>query len=213
MITEFIKSNYESALNSQLEIKQDLMMIQSIETNTLNSQLVKNWMRGYGLFQGITREVEGKVAEIFMEFSQFRKEKIDIGTEFRSLHEALLKAQTRKWLSASSKLLWCMYPKQIVIYDSFVERAITVLQCIDESLAKFPRIKTAPSVNDEKYLDYYLNYEKLVKTIQTENQDVLNEQKRKYESTYEYDLRIIDKILWMMGNANSKFWLKGIECK
>jgi len=120
-------------------------------------------------------------------------------------------------LSATSKLLWCIKPHEVVIYDAFVERVIAVLQCIDHDLAKLPRINYPPDIktdSDHKLMtDYYMNYQNLVKLLVDKHQITINELKEKSKTSYEFDLRIMDKILWLMGDMKSKFELGIIICE
>lgn len=123
----------------------------------------------------------------------------------------------RKWLSATSKLLWCSFPDNVVIYDAFVERAIMILQGITPYLADFPRIQTSPAVrnmNDiAKCAKFYINYQDMVKAILNEHQHQLDKLRIETSETYPHDIRIVDKLLWMLGNPNQAFTLNNVICR
>lgn len=219
MMKEFIKSNYENAIKIQNGFEHDRKMIESIKSDSLNTDMVKKWMQSYGLFQGINNEIRIKIANEFIKFAQnnYKQDEIDIKNEFQKLLSNLYNVHPRKWLSATSKLLWCMHPNQIVIYDAFVERVITVYQCLDKKLAKQHRINNCPTIkteNDIKLVtDFYMNYQNLVKILLDEHQNTFNNLKKKYKSSYDYDIRILDKLLWIMGSMNSEFEFGEITCK
>ena len=87
-----------------------------------------------------------------------------IETAFRLLYAKLHSVSQRKCISATSKLLWCRFPDDIVIYDSFVERAVTVLQHIDPAIMNMPKLGPPPrlSSNVNGAIDYYMRYQDLV---------------------------------------------------
>jgi len=104
-----------------------------------------------------------------------------------------------------------------VIYDSFVERAVTILQCLDEDLAKYPRLNNPPDIKTNNYLqlvtNYYINYQNIVKALLSKYQNTINKLKTDLKTDYNYDLRIMDKTLWLMGNARKGFKLDKISCE
>ncbi len=219
MLEKFIRSNFDVILGIQESFDHDKAMVKAVELKTLNNELVNNWMRNYGLFQGIKGEYRVKIADNFIQFSNDleRGNELDIETNFKVLHSKLYSVFQRKWLSATSKLLWCIYPNKIVIYDAFVERVITVLQCLDEDLAKLPRLNYPPNIKSKKDMElvakHYMNFQNLVKLLVYKNQSIIDELKAESNTNYIYDLRIIDKILWLMGDMKSEFKLGNIHCK
>ena len=220
MIEEFIKSNYCEAIKIQEGFDHDKEMVESIKNKSLSNGMVKDWMRKYGLFQGIKNEIRIKIADEFINFAESksgRDYKINLEKDFRELHSIFCKIKKRKWLSATSKLLWCINPNDIVIYDAFVERVISVLQCIDKDLAKLPRINYPPKIKDDTngllMTKHFINYSNIVKELLRKHQILLDELKKQTNSDYQYDLRILDKLLWIMGDLKSNFKLGEINCK
>lgn len=218
MIQEFIKSNFHEAVKIQTSFGHDQQMVDAVQNEALTAEMVKDWMRKYGLFQGIKKDVREKIANEFIAFTTNNKTfgENEIPDKFQNLHEILKSIENRKWLSATSKLLWCINPKEVVIYDAFVERSILILQCLDEDLAKFPRMNTPPNARkdfeSQNMTKYYMNYQNLVKSLYERNKDVIQDLKSKSTINYEYDLRVLDKLLWIMGNFKEKFVLNKIEC-
>lgn len=214
-IETYIKSNYVTACKIQRSITKDEKMKSMLQKGDDNEKLVISWMKDYGLFQGITSIHREKVARNFLSFAKNIDSTIDITNKdtlksiYSKLYKVLFNTVNRSWMSATSKLLWCIYPDNIVIYDSFVERALVVMQCLDPELSKFPRISVAPKVTRKSDIalatNYYMNYQGMVKNLYERNIKILNELRNKYGETYPHDIRIVDKLLWMIGNPKHKF--------
>ncbi len=214
-IETYIKSNYANACKIQRSITKDEKIKSMLQKGDEDKKLVISWMRDYGLFQGITTIYREEVAQNFLSFAKNIDSTIDITNKdmLRSIYSKLFKVLfntvNRSWMSATSKLLWCIYPDNIVIYDSFVERALVVMQCFDTELSKFSRIGVAPKVTRESDIafatNHYINYQGMVKAIYERNIKILNELRNKNKETYPHDIRIVDKLLWMIGNPKHKF--------
>lgn len=214
-LTKFIESNYLNACKMQREIKADNQMKDMLRERNIDSDFVKSWMRSYALFQGIESGdrdiVIEKYASVVFDITDQSNipDREQVRIMFHDLLSALYGSVPRKWLSATSKLLWCSFPDQIVIYDAFVERALVVLQCIEPSLANSPRIGVSPSIKSEsdlgKVVKFYMNYQDMVKTIFSENQEQLTGLRETHREKYPHDIRIVDKLLWMIGNPNQHF--------
>lgn len=112
-------------------------------------------------------------------------------------------------MSATSKLLWCLYPDTIVIYDTFVHRTLIVMQSIDDDLSAFPRVGAPRSIDGEADIvaatTHYMNYQAMVRRLQTRHWQLLRDLRKRYNESYPYDVRIIDKLLWMIGNPRENY--------
>lgn len=198
----------------------DYELINSVKLGNITPQNIESWMSAYGLFQGVKKEDRIKVSKIvtryFLDFinndNQFALEE-----QFKSLHEKLSEGIDKKWLSATTKLLWVMEPNNTIIYDSLVAKSITVLQCLDNNLARLPRINLQPKYHTKKDIfalyKYYNNYQIAVRAIYDQNIDIIQKAKEELNSQYNYDIRLIDKLLWRMGDSNAEFELDGIKCE
>ena len=203
-------------------IVKDSEMKLMLDSRVINKQLVISWMRDYGLFQGIKtidREaIVNKYAALVFDatdcYQSPNTKQIEV--MFHQFLSEFYETVPRKWLSATSKLLWCSFPDNIVIYDAFVERALVILQGVTLYLADMPRIKTSPVIKTPNDIDlvveFYLNYQGMVIAIMAEHQKQLNKLRSKYNETYSHDIRIIDKVLWMLGNPNQTFELNNSVC-
>ena len=221
-LSDFIESNYQTACEMQHEIIKDSKMKLMLGTHNINKRLVMSWMRDYGLFQGIKtsdREaIVNKYTELVLNATDYNQglNAKQIENMFHRFLSEFYDTVPRKWLSATSKLLWCSFPNDIVIYDAFVERALVILQGTTPYLATMPRIRTSPVIKTKKDIDiavkFYLNYHNMVLAILTEHQKQLNNLRTQFKETYPHDIRIVDKLLWMMGNPNQSFKLNGTVC-
>jgi hypothetical protein len=211
----YIRNNYAAACKMQRDIVNDEKMKLMLRLGNPDVELVKRWMREYALFRGITTEHSEQIAKRFLSFSTSASSTASVSDRkileerYLELFTALFLEVNRSWVSATSKLLWCIYPDEVVIYDSFVWRALVVMQCLDTELAKFPRIGVASPVARESDIalavKHYMNYQDMVKHICERHSDTLNELREKHKETYPHDIRIIDKLLWMIGNPKQRF--------
>jgi hypothetical protein len=225
MISQYFESNYQTACNMQtrIENENDGPMKQMIQAQVFEVDKVKDWMRGYGLFQGISETnriaIAKKYTEVIFKFTKSiqKPNNKEIEELFLNLQNEFYSVVERKWLSATSKLLWCSYPYEIVIYDAYVERALVVLQGITPYLANFPRINNSPKINSKSDIEdvtkVYINYQNMIKAILDNHQIQLDALRSIHQEKYEYDIRIVDKLLWMLGGPNQMFTLGKIKCQ
>ncbi|MDD2662528.1 MAG: hypothetical protein PHD19_02090 [Dechloromonas sp.] len=206
----FLKEHYEQAREIAVS-DADAEMIKSLADSNCHVDQVIKWMTSYGLFQGIGGETRQDIANAFLDFAKSHERlpaplKLDKAKGiFETLLRELYKANQRSWISATSKLLWCLYPNDIAIYDSFVHRSLTVLQSLEPALSSLKPLTNAPRIDSEAKIgaagDYYGNYLAMIKRLQDENLAFLNEQSQSRDKQPP-DIRIIDKILWMIGDPN-----------
>jgi hypothetical protein len=212
---KYLQTHYVSACEAQRNISNDFKMVEMLRNQTSDSALVQKWMLSYNLFRGVTTDERIKIADAFILYANDSlthgalDSTVDIKLHYGALLSALYKAVDRGWISATSKLLWCAFPKDFVIYDEFVYRALVVLQCVDDDLSTFSRIGVAPQIKNLSNIDaavqFYMNYQAMVKHLQTMHQRDLDKLRKTHKEKYKYDIRIIDKLLWMIGNAKDQF--------
>ncbi|MGK0288862.1 MAG: hypothetical protein ACI86H_000283 [bacterium] len=222
ILRDFIESNYKTACAMQHEIVRDSKMKLMLSSRSINKPLVMSWMLDYGLFQGIKATDREAIIQkyytlVFHESFVSKTLNTDqIKIIFYQFLLGFYETVPRKWLSATSKLLWCSFPDKVVIYDAFVERALVVLQGITPYLINMPRIKTSPTIKSISDIDsaitFYMNYQSMVLAILSEHQSQLETLRTTYNESYPHDIRIIDKLLWMLGNPNQPFELNGNIC-
>ena len=212
-LSEYFDRNYEVACELQNNTLIDFRMIEMIQSDKKDSKLVYNWMNKYGLFQGINNDTRYNISKTFLKLYPDIKLKLQstntIEEVFIYLFTSFYKIKQRSWLSATSKLLWCVSPNNIVIYDSFVSNSLTVIQSIEQTILIKKRIGIQPELNSvsdiSKTASFYMNYQDIVKIIFNNYNKQFFELKNKYSIAYPYDLRILDKLLWMMGNPKFNF--------
>lgn len=212
-LRQYITDYYQEACGILHNIPQDQPMIEMLEhNNNLDSDVVIGWMREYGLFQGIENGIRNQISAQFLQFVAAHQRypngpnEQQIRELFTQIYTLLFRIKNRSWMSATSKLLWCLYPDHGVMYDSFVHTALTTLQCLIDNLQDFERISVAPTPNNDGDIahatEHYMNYFGMVQKIKADNQNLLNELRQQHNEQYPYGIRILDKLLWMMGNPN-----------
>lgn len=211
----YVESRYVAACNMQRSIVHDPKMVSMLRDAPHNPGLVALWMQNYGLFQGITAPNRAAIVDRFLQFvtahelivGDVRDDQICV--LYTELFTALFQTVRRSWMSATSKLLWCLYPSTVVIYDAFVHRTLSVMQCIDDDLAGFSRIGAPPSIDKDSDIEpavqHYMNYQAMVRRLQTVHSQLLRDLRTRYNESYPYDVRIMDKLLWMIGNLREAY--------
>ena len=104
-----------------------------------------------------------------------------------------------------------------MIYDAFVENALLTLQGLTPYLAQFPRIGESPGIRSESDIRtavlFYMNYQDMVKSILAHRQEQLNGLRESHGEQYPRDIRIVDQLLWILGNPRVGFSLGDASCK
>ena len=97
-----------------------------------------------------------------------------------------------------------------------MHRSLVVLQGLTPYLAEMPRLGNAPSL---KYgtdilalVDFYMNFRKMIVAILKHHQTQFDELRKKYSEEYPYDIRILDKLLWLLGGPGQPFLLGYTQC-
>jgi hypothetical protein len=210
----YIECHYAAACRLQREITRDPLMIEMLREGGDDRDLVTAWMRDYGLFQGVNRQQRSLIVDAFLHYARSvpqncRIAEGEIQNRYSELLLVLFRQVARSWMSATSKLLWCLYPDDIVILDAFVHRSLVVVQCLDEALTAYPRVGEAPRIRGEPDIAaavaYYMNYQCLVRHLLSVHARGLAELRCQTNESYRYDIRIMDKLLWMMGNPRQRF--------
>jgi len=213
MLNNFINENLKIAYQVQKGFGHDFEVIADIQNNSLDAITLERWMRKYSLFRGLKKEVCLDIAQSIVDKSETIKKKLRLNSNqvsseiFEYVLDCMYQSYPRKWVSAASKVLWCFEPNNIVIYDSYVEKVITVIQPIIPELNKFERIGNCPSYSkangNKNIADYYCHYSDLVINLYKIYESYLYEVMKDQNVDYPYRLRLFDKLLWILGNRNS----------
>jgi hypothetical protein len=214
-IQRYIETRYEIACEMQRGIVRDSQMVDMLRNGPHDPNLVTSWMRDYGLFQGITNANREAIVVRFLQFVTSHELSANdmsdnqIKELYTELLTSLFQTVQRSWMSATSKLLWCLYPNTVVIYDAFVHRTLSVMQCLDDSLVSFPRIGASPSIRGVDDIQiaalHYMNYQAMVRKLLNTHSQLLQELRTRHGESYPYDVRIMDKLLWMIGNLREAY--------
>jgi hypothetical protein len=207
---DYIRHQYARAHQEQLGIRGDPRVVEVFADTFVPADL-ESWMRSYGLFQGITGPDRLKIVTAIGAWASSRRSasgapqtRAEIEQLYGDLFHVIYAVLPRSWISATSKVLWAMYPRDMVIYDDFVHTSMTVLQCVERCLAPYRRVGRQPAVSSAadipRAVAFYMNVQDMVKELASSYASELAMQKRKQSTSYPYDIRIMDKLLWMMGN-------------
>ncbi len=209
--SDYIERHYAQVCELQRGIALDLGMV----SGQPDASQVRRWMQSYGLFRGINGEVRDSIVEKFLEFRAEKQSmaaplsRNDIEREYSNLLMMLYKIEQRSWMSATSKLLWCLYPQDIAIYDSFVHRTLLVLQHFDDDLATLSHLGHPNRINNEddikRAASFYMTYQDMVKLLQEKHQPTLDNLRTLHGESYPYDIRIVDKLLWIIGSGDQDY--------
>ncbi len=183
-IEQFIRDNYAAACRKQNKLKDgDQAMVAIVHDDTnLGADAVSKWMSGYGLQRGISKDVRKRIVGAYVNFVRAQRP-LDsrIGNDellekYGRLYRMFAGVKDRNWTSATSKLLWCMYPKRGVIYDAFVWRALVVLQIVDPALATGQKLGSRPegkgAAAHEEAIAHYKRYQVMVRKIEARYRDL-----------------------------------------
>lgn len=214
-IRNVVRAYYNAACVEQSGIVKDQRMKDIMQGRVeFDNNFVTSWMVNYGLFQGLNgKQRVAIVNSINANLAGLHKTNPILISDdhiidrFRILYTELYLTVNRSWLSATSKLLWCVYPDDVAIYDSFVERTIIVMQWLDADLSKLPRLGNVPNLKSSddipNMVSYYNNYQNMIKVLFNKSKPAFNQLRNEYNELYPHDIRIFDKILWIIGNRKT----------
>lgn len=213
---EYLATVYQAVCKMQRSVNEDhdAAMVAGLRTNQVTNAQIISWMRVYDLWRGVGTSDRTLVANRVRKFSrEDRPRWFNTPAQgqqmFGRLHRKLAPNGERKWLSATSKLLWCLYPARIPMYDRFAHRSLVVLQRLEPALAHLPPLNETPQGRQgedglaaaERYGAHYGQYYAMVKALMAENEGRLKQLRVRHNESYPYDIRIIDKTLWLLGRG------------
>jgi hypothetical protein len=190
--------------NKPTEHQWDMKTIKTV--NSIHEPLsnrvgqIHRWLHSYHVLQSFTAETEKKIAEEVIAYADNRKRmNLDMKQELilDEFNELVLRLQKymklnksnkpRKVTSLVSKAIWCCYPEDIPIYDSYAEHALQIL-C---RLSDIKIIGKAKESNGEyaRFLEaWFLVFKEIEPAIDPE-----------FLKVYPYKIRVLDSLLWFIG--------------
>lgn len=200
---------YADAATHLTDDDADSAMILALAEGRCTRPQVVRWMRAYGLFRGVRTHAREWIADAFLEFARLPRAPVRgdannlLQAEFRHLLTGLVDAVPRGWLSATSKLLWCLHPEHVVIYDAFVLRAVTVLQSLAPALHGMPPLGAPPLIRAGADVDaasgWYWRYATKVNTLHQATVALRCELAERHGVPGRHAIRITDRVLWKLG--------------
>lgn len=192
-------------LNKPAEFLNDMEAIHAVESSqesqSARIERVHRWLQSYHVLQSFTTEYERRIAEQIITYADRRGQKSLnlkqglILAEYKRLESQLQavlppnikSGKPRKVTSLVSKAMWCCYPYDVPIYDSYVEHALQVI-CRICSL-KVTNVADAAYRKYEHFLDAWFQvFEEIEPIIDPE---VLRD--------YPFKPRVLDSLLWYFG--------------
>jgi|ERR1035441_10055536 hypothetical protein len=161
--------------------------------------LVGEWLRSYQVFQGLDgRQRKALARNLVYFYDSKRRNRIrstaHLLSEFHELESSLREGAMlvtkrglpRKIESLASKALWCCYPFDVPILDSFAENALRV---IARSLG------LSIGASDSRYEQFVGLWFKLYETVQPQIIEFAM-------SNSAYPIRVFDRYLWWLGRTS-----------
>src|SRR4051812_1610222 len=109
---DYLQSHYVGACELQRsgDLKLDSEIVAMLQQGPSTPDLVKRWMKNYGLFQGITNQQRSAIVERFLEFANSQVKTLGVSDKeivslYSELFTTLYRQVPRSWMSATSKLL------------------------------------------------------------------------------------------------------------
>jgi hypothetical protein len=154
---------------------------------------VRDWLRDYGVFQGIPGPGRVAIATTFLEWADCQVDGRPLRTvdELVAAHAevcATVQAaygEARNFTSLASKALWLRYPDAVPLFDSFAQRALWVIAKIDEAVVPI-------SGDGESYSEFVYVWMALYKRYAAALESLDREGLHR--------VRIFDRILWLIGD-------------
>jgi hypothetical protein len=164
-------------------------------TDARRAEVLK-WLRYYGVLRGLTEGDRNAVANVIVDFADARGpmvspfSQVEILEKFNDLHNRCTlgvrrnKDETaRNLTSLTSKALWCCYPEDIPIFDSYAQRALWILS----------RLMGIPQPADATVYGRFVSvWFPLYRGIERTLEDARL-------GNYRYKVRVFDRILWIIG--------------
>lgn len=180
---------------------------------------VRLFMWKYNLLRNCSREEIDAVLAAFRRYWRAWRKKdaaappgrtltrAEVRERFEDLFRRLHRAHSRNWISGTSKLLWCMHPHDIVIYDRFVHSALTTLQPLEPALRDLEQIgpnQSPEEAGTEGVVDHYMRAWDLVQALRSAYQEELATLRLQHSraSEYAWDIRVLDRLLVYLGNPS-----------
>jgi len=158
--------------------------------------VLKNWLRSYSVLQGLCDDQRDAVVRAILRFADKRECDLDLSlsyngvmTNFRELYYDCKNVVQRDVTSLTSKALWCCYPSAIPLYDQYAQQSIWMIS----------RLAGIELKNEHKPGDRYGPYAEIWFAIYRALSPLIDASDLE---GYPYRVRVFDKILWMIGEAN-----------
>lgn len=201
MLEEMVRASAQRLKELQLiDKKQDDLAMEAVKDPTYENreEVLKGWLVYYKVFQGLKDKQRDDVVTSVLRWADSNLiEQRDLSSldelsnEFDSLCSALPRilrknGEPRKFTSLASKALWLCYPDKVPIFDDLASRALFVLSKLVEV--------DIPQVTDSEYKRFACIWRQMFAKYENELREICPE-------GYPYLVRVLDKILWILGEG------------
>jgi hypothetical protein len=159
-------------------------------------QKVRKWLDSYNVLQGLTGERRETVAAAVVAWADQRGHDSTLDTvdaiikAHANLEAACSQAdvKNRNFISIASKALWLRYPTVVPPYDSFVQNVLWMISKVDPGPPAVPQNSTLYATFVLHWKNLYDRYGDTIAAINAHG--------------YPYSVRILDRILWLLGKRS-----------
>lgn len=166
-------------------------------------EILLNWFYTYRVFQGISTPKRRAITLAVLRWADRRdlQARLTTADALEEAHAELMAlcsradGRNRDFTSLASKALWLCYPKDVPLFDSFVQRALWVIAKLEDSKVRIPTDSTEYCRFVHTWKSLYKRYATVLDTIDTQG--------------YPYRVRIFDKVLWIIGTRQYEYPIEG----
>jgi hypothetical protein len=161
-----------------------------------------NWLKAYGVFQGLTQADRLGLVRAIIEYADSRPDadcilsEAEIIKRFAKLYQRCgprvrpkMDGTPRDLTSLTSKALWCCYPHSIPIFDAYALRGLWAISRLDNLDRPPLEMQYSPY---SRFVAVWLSIYKRVESLIAED----------HLQSYPYKVRVFDKILWIVGQPD-----------
>jgi hypothetical protein len=160
------------------------------------AEAIQTWLNAYNVFQGIEGSKRVAVAAEILKWadSPNRAKSLTTLDLIVKGHSELAKicsraeGRERKFVSLASKVLWLRYPDTVPMFDSFAQRALWAINKFDPNGLQTFTQRDEYGQFVEVWQSLYVQHSIELAKLNTRG--------------YPYQVRIFDKILWLVGQRS-----------
>ena len=169
---------------------------------------IRHWLQSYEVFQYLPGPQRSDIAAAVLCWADSQDKSTRLTTEdaLCEAHACLMGecvrafGKKRDFKSLASKALWLCYPDDVPIFDSFAQRGLWVLSKMDSGITPLTDdvLKNIAPLPENPDYRQFVHIWKILYDRSTQKIDTIEKR------GYHYPVRVVDKILWIIGSPNYK---------